>query len=257
MYWSKNANRDPSQLFAHLVEVIGGVSTLASSKKKAGVIPETHLAKAFAWWLSLCGSVGVQSPERMVAEKFPRVCPYCLKSPHDPDECLEAKRQNPGPRWDDLARIGSEITRPGRLGDWQVMFATIYPVQQTEDYGLTFARLAEELGELAEAVRVFRHQPGYFRSEASDVFAWLMRIQNLLDIKSGQSFRDRGATLEATFAAAYPDACRDCGKRVCSCPEVLPSTIGRIGHEDPAVGGRGEHGRFMSPDERRRTFSPG
>lgn len=87
------------------------------------------------------------------------------------------------------------------------------------------------------------------------MFAWLMSIQNLLDVKSDISYRDRGSALETMFASSYPDSCRECGKRICECPAVLPSTIGRIGHEDPAMGGFDAEGRFMSPDERQRAFS--
>jgi pyrimidine deaminase RibD-like protein/NTP pyrophosphatase (non-canonical NTP hydrolase) len=253
LYWSKNSDRAPSEIFAHMVEVVGGVSALASSKNKPGIDPAKHLAKAFAWWMSLCGSVGVQSPERMLWAKFPAVCPYCLSAPHDPDVCLDVKRAQGGPRWDELADIGRDLSPPGRLGDWQTMFAKVYPVQQTDEYGLTFARLAEELGELAEAVRVFRNQPGYFLSEASDVFAWFMKIQNLYDVKAGISHRDRGKSLETTFATSYPDSCTECGARRCRCPDILPSTVGRIGHEDPT--GIGDESRFMSPDVRRRKFS--
>ena len=60
-------------------------------------------------------------------------------------------------------------------GYW--MFGDIYPASQTEDYKMTFARFTEELGELGEALRVSPVAPGYFLSEASDVFAWLMHLQ--------------------------------------------------------------------------------
>jgi NTP pyrophosphatase (non-canonical NTP hydrolase) len=70
--------------------------------------------------------------------------------------------------------------RPQRNSEWQRMFGDIYPVQQTEELGPTFARLVEELGELAEALRIFPASPGYFLSEAADLFAWLMHIQNIM-----------------------------------------------------------------------------
>jgi pyrimidine deaminase RibD-like protein len=256
LYWSKNAARPPAEILTHLVEVVGGVSGLASSKQKPGINPGKHLAKAIAWWMSLCGSEAVRSVEEMIWAKFPRACPYCLESPHNNDLCTEIKRQQVGPQWIELGRLGRERTPPGRLGEWQGMFATIYPIQQGEGFGPAFARLAEELGELAEAVRVFRHQPGYFLSEAADVFAWLMRIRNLLDVAEGASYRDRGAALEMVFATSYPDACIDCGNRRCSCPDVLPTTVGRIAHEDPAVGDINDERRFMTADQRRHAFSP-
>jgi hypothetical protein len=43
------------------------------------------------------------------------------------------------------------------------MFASIYPASDTEQYPATFGRFAEEMGETAEAIRVFPVAPGYFR----------------------------------------------------------------------------------------------
>jgi len=137
------------------------------------------------------------------------------------------------------------------------MFNDIYPVNQGDQYGPAFARLYEELAELAEAVRVFPSVPGYFLSEAADVFAWLMKVQNIIDEKAGRRKEVRGTVIEESFAKLYPDACTDCGRLVCSCPPILASTIGRIAHEVPA--GRGSYepqGRFMTPDKAAQEFGP-
>lgn len=257
IFWNQNFQRDPSAIFAHLVEVIGGLSALASSKRKAGTNPETYIVKALAWWLALCGKLGVRSVEDMLWDKFPSACPYCQQSPHNPDVCTERKAASVGPLWEQLAALGQRAAgnRPKRLKHWQLMFSRIYPAQQTEDFGRSFARLAEELGELAEAVRVFRAEPGYVLSEAADVFAWLMHIQNIIDSKASVTLANRGDVLELAFAKAYPDGCPACGKRQCACPPILPSTIGRIAHEVPI--GRGTYtdgGRFMSPDQASKFF---
>jgi pyrimidine deaminase RibD-like protein len=143
-YWNQNYHRDASSIFAHLVEVVGGLSALASSKKKPGVSPEGHIAKAFAWWLALCGKLGIRSVEEMLWDKFPGVCPYWQKIPHDPDICSFEKAKHHGPNWDGLAAVGQKSQRPKRVRDWQRMFSRIYPAQQTEDFGPSFARLAEE-----------------------------------------------------------------------------------------------------------------
>jgi pyrimidine deaminase RibD-like protein len=74
IYWNRNFLRDSMNLFAHLVEVIGGLSLLASQKKKHGVTPEAFVPKAIAWWLALCGKVGVKSVDDMVWAKFPYAC---------------------------------------------------------------------------------------------------------------------------------------------------------------------------------------
>lgn len=135
------------------------------------------------------------------------------------------------------------------------MFAYLYPVQQTEDYGPSFARLAEELGELAEAIRVFSSEPGYLLSEAADVFAWLMHIQNILHSRTSTPASKRGDALEIAFVKSYPNGCLACGKKLCACPPILASTIGRIAHEVPfGRGSYGDSGRFMTPDRVSRYF---
>jgi pyrimidine deaminase RibD-like protein/NTP pyrophosphatase (non-canonical NTP hydrolase) len=252
IFWNRNFYRDPTPIFTHLIEVIGGLSQLASQKRKAGMRPEDYVPKAFAWWMALCGKAGVKSVADMVWTKFPNVCAYCRRNPHDPDECREQKLSRPGPDWESLSQIGTKNfnSRPNSLGDWQRMFSKIYPVQQTEDFGPTFARLAEELGELAEAIRVFSAVPGYFLSEAADVFAWLMHIQNLIDRERGGPREERGKTLEVDFCTAYPDLCLDCKSPCCMCPPILETTVGRIGHEvatgQPSYGAGGS---FLTPDQ--------
>lgn len=255
IYWNRNYQRDTTSLFSHLVEVIGGLSLLASSKEKAGIDPPKYIVKAIGWWLALCGKIGVKSVEDMLWDKFPTVCPYCQSSPHDANGCIEKKQENPSPPWDQLQKIGNQEDHPISLGDWQVMFGNIYPAQQTEDYGPTFARLSEELGELSEAVRIFQSEPGYFLSEACDVFAWLMHIQNIIESKNKVPKKERGLILQKNFSEAYPDFCRDCSKSRCTCPPILASTIGRIAHEVPlGLGTFSDSGRFITPDKASKRF---
>lgn len=256
-YFHRNFDRRASDICLHLIEVIGGLSLLPSEKTKPGIEKEAQVPKALAWWLALCGKVGVRSVEAMLWDKFPRVCPYCQKPTHNQDECAEKKAAHPGPPWELLAEFSAKSERPQTLGEWQKMFNDIYPVHQGEQYGPAFARLYEELAELAEAVRVFPSVPGYFLSEAADVFAWLMKVQNIIDERAGRRKEKRGIAIQERFARAYPDACNDCGRLICSCPPILASTIGRITHEVPV--GRGSYepvGRFMTPDKAADAFGP-
>jgi pyrimidine deaminase RibD-like protein len=256
-YFHRNFERRASDVCLHLVEVIGSLSLLASDKTKPGVDKEAQVPKALAWWFALCGKVGIRSVEAMLWDKFPGHCPYCQLPKHEPDRCIELKAKHTGPAWETLARLGAQTARPTRIGGWQRMFNDIYPVNQGDSYGPPFARLYEELAELAEAVRVFTSVPGYFLSEASDVFAWLMKIQNLIDDKAGRRGSARGMELEKRMCKAYPDSCVDCGRIVCACPPILASTIGRIAHEVP--GGKGTYeptGRFMTPDKASEEFGP-
>jgi NTP pyrophosphatase (non-canonical NTP hydrolase) len=79
------------------------------------------------------------------------------------------------------------------------MFLSIYKTGHKPEFESTFARLTEELGELAEAVRVFPAAPGYFLSEAADVYAWLMNIQNNLDYQASKEPDEYGRALEESF----------------------------------------------------------
>lgn len=257
-FFYRNFDRSPSDVCLHLIEVVGGLSLLASDKIKPGIDREAQVQKALAWWLALCGKVGVRSVEAMLWDKFPAACPYCQREIHVQEECAGKKAANLGPPWDALAELGRQKARPSTLGAWQRMFNDIYPVSQGETYPPTFARLFEELAELAEAVRVFPSEPGYFLSEAADVFAWLMKVQNIIDEKAGRRLKLRGNTIIENFAKSYPDACTQCGRRVCACPPILASTIGRIAHEVPS--GRGSYepmGRFITPDKVAEAFGPG
>ena len=255
MYWNRNFQRDANGIFAHLVEVIGSLSVLVSKKSDYGPMLHSYMAKAIAWWFALCGKVGVKSPSNMLWAKFPHACPYCHKVPHDFDECALRKAASRGPDWSALQRIGqtSIARKPRSIAEWQQMFAQIYPSSSTEDYAKTFAKLAEEVGELAEAVRVFPSAPGYFLSEASDVFAWLMKLNNMVEAKVPREHR--GIVLQKTLANAYPSRCRDCNLAVCSCPPILTSTIGRIAHEVPGeFVSYADGGSFLTADKLSEIF---
>jgi hypothetical protein len=55
MYLGRNFHRDRFAIFAHLVEILGGLSLLGTDKIKSDVSPETFVPKAVAWWMALCG----------------------------------------------------------------------------------------------------------------------------------------------------------------------------------------------------------
>ena len=257
IYWSRNFQASAFSLFTHFVEAVGGLSLLVTGKTKKNVTPEKYVPKAIAWWMAVCGKLGVKSLEDMLWDKFPAACAYCHEEIHDSSKCSDMKEQKPGPDWATLDQLGKHNIRPQSLGQWQKMFWKIYPPQQAEDFGGTFARFCEELGELAEAIRVFSIQPGYLLSEACDVFAWLMHVQNLIELKNKTRPDNIGKSLENEFCLNYPDYCVNCGHASCSCPPILGSTIGRIAHEVPAgKGSFGELGRFMTPDRQSQRFKP-
>ena len=222
IYYEKNYARDPEAVFAHLVEVIGGLSQLVTKKQKLGIKPITFFPKAFAWWMALCGRLGIRSIERLIWTKFPYVCSYCRHEVHNDPECKLIKKRPNQPEWAELRIVALANTSkmPTSLAGWQRMFGITYPPSSTEEYAKTFGRLTEELGELAESVRVFRNAPTYFLSEAADVFGWLMHLQNLYE-ELEELPGDQRLLLESEFAKSYPGHCIACGRRVCSCKPIL------------------------------------
>lgn len=234
VYLDKNFHRSAESIFSHLVEVMGGLSLLATDKKKPGIVPERFVTKALAWWLALCGKVGIRSVEDMLWSKYPGVCPYCLANPHKPSECKQYKKRSKDPDWVQLVKLGASKERPASLSDWQRMYNNLYPASDTDSYESIFGRFTEELGELAEAVRVVEVAPGYFISEAADVFAWLMKVTNFINYKRTDSDQ-KPLILDEELFTVYPDRCAECKRRICACPPILPTTLGRLAHEGPEM----------------------
>jgi hypothetical protein len=244
IYVDRNFYRTTDSVFCHLVEIVGGLSIVASGKFKEGVVADRFLAKAVGWWLALCGKVGVKSPERLVWSKFPYVCTYCHLEPHRDAECRRIRGGSHAPNWHRLAEIGHrDVGRtPRSVSAWMLMFNRIYERGQSTSQEMNFSRLAEELGELAEAVRAFPVSRGYFLSEAADVFAWLMGVGNQMQYKLDRdrntvtAEEGRGAFLEEALWSEYPAQCRYCLSRVCKCAPFPSETLGRIAKEAPTSG---------------------
>lgn len=90
--------------------------------------------------------------------------------------------------------------------------------------------MLEELGELAEAVRVFDRYPKYFAGEAADVFSYLMGLANEYALRL-QRDTDRVFSFEDEFIQRYPGLCVQCGYEVCVCPLIPEATVGRLAKE--------------------------
>jgi hypothetical protein len=159
------------------------------------------------------------------------------------------------PAWQDLAEVSSATwtKRPRKLGDWQQLFGTIYPTTAIDSYSNAIGRLVEEMGELAESIRTYAIAPGHFLNEAADVFAWIMKIQNISDRDSYGLGGEYGQDLDNAYLNAYLWRCNDCYSSPCKCPAILPTTIGRIslGPSDKDIIGS----IFASPQELMAIFS--
>ena len=172
----------------------------------------------------------VRSVEALVFRKFPRVCPYCRKAPHEDLICKQVKGTDTTVNHAEVVakyQDGWE-KRPRGLDDWQDMFNKIYPRRVGEE-GRSTLGLMEELGELAEAVRVFDAHPQYFLGEAADTFSYIMGLANEHSIREAQE--GRVFSYEREFLNRYPGLCTQCGSRVCVCPAIPAATIGRMAKE--------------------------
>jgi len=231
IYSEQNAQRPASATFAHFVEVCGILSMHVRKKKREEVTFEDALCKALGWYFPLMAKFKVRSVEELIYRKYPYVCPYCRENPHVDSKC---KIVHGTKRTLDHAAlrkkyVDNRLQRPHGIGEWQLMFDKIYP-RALDDSARSIVGLFEELGELAEAVRVFDRYPKYFAGEAADVFSYLMDLANEHSRKLESE--DKGVfDLESEFLKRYPGLCMQCGYQVCDCPLVPDSTVGRMAKE--------------------------
>ncbi len=221
--------RSMSASFAKLLETAGMLTIHHSNKVRAGFTVTDALCKMLNWYFAVLAKMRINSVEALIYRKYPYVCPYCLVAPHEASECK--KTGDIGGHIDKLkleAIRESTAKRPSGLDAWQRMFKDIYP-PPAADRSRNMLGLFEELGELAEAVRVFDKKPGYFAGEAADTFSYLMCIAN------EHSERHGSFSFQAEFLSRYPGMCLECGARVCVCPAIPEATIGRMAKEE-AIG---------------------
>ena len=213
-YADKNMSRTAAATFAHFVEVCGMLTIHDRKKKREGFEVTDALCKALGWYFPLLAKMRIRSAEELIFRKFPSVCPYCRSAPHKEAECKLVKGTNPTVNHALVGRFFQKNweSRPIGLDEWQEMFQSIYP-RSLDEHGRSTIGLLEELGELAEAVRVFEVHPKYFLGEAADTFSYIMGIANEHAIRVAQ---DGGQfSFEAEFLARYPGLCSQCGSKVC------------------------------------------
>jgi len=180
-----------------------------------------YLAKIFAWYCALCNRLDLNIDEALWT-KYPGVCPRCLspvcKCAEPPDE-IQPKR---------LSALALENSgrRPKSLREWQIMFAHIYrgpsgkkAVSPSRDrLALVFARMAEELGEVAEALSrdaTIDPDAGFvLKNELADFGAWIFALANNLHYVDPKA---HGVTLADIAWDMYPAKCHRCKEFKCVC----------------------------------------
>jgi NTP pyrophosphatase (non-canonical NTP hydrolase) len=230
IYSEQNAQRSNSSTFAHFVEVCGMLTIHERKKKREGVTVVDALCKALAWYFPLLAKFRVRSVEDLIFRKYPFVCPYCRKAPHEDNDCKAVRGTSSTVNHDALraAHTRNLPHRPKSLNEWQSMFQKIY--QRGPDDRRSVVGLFEEIGELAEAIRVFEPHPEYFAGEAADVFSYLMGVANELGSRMLQEDNVE-LSLHDEFLKRYPGLCAQCGSQICICPSVPQATIGRLAKE--------------------------
>lgn len=230
VYSEQNFHRPVSATFLHFVEVCGMLTALARKKKREDISFEDSLCKALGWFFPLMAKCGVRSVEKIIFRKFPYVCPYCRKCPHQDMDCKNVKGTASTVDHPSLRKKETENIEhmPKGLNDWQRMFQDIYA--RDPDHDRSAIGLMEELGELAEALRVFERHPRFLAGEAADTFSYIMGLANEYSIRK-QVETEQAFDFEKEYLSRYPGLCLACGNPICTCPSVPAATIGRMAKE--------------------------
>lgn len=233
MYSHRNEERAVTATFAHFVEVSAALTASARRKRRDELDMTGALCKALGWFFPLMAKLNVLSVEELVFRKYPYVCPYCRSAPHNERECKLVRGTESTVDHAALReqRRNNAHLRPVTLDEWRDMFDRIYPRQLNDaGSGRSAIGLFEELGELAEAIRVFHRYPKYLAGEAADVFSYLMAIANehsMLEEAEGRP----GFSLQREYLRRYPGICTQCGYHICVCPPLPEATVGRLAKE--------------------------
>jgi NTP pyrophosphatase (non-canonical NTP hydrolase) len=231
IYSEQNSIRPVAATFSHFVEVCGMLTIHDRRKKKEGLDFVDALCKALGWYFPLLAKLRIHSVEELIFRKFPYVCPYCRKAPHQDSICKTVRGTDSTVNHSHLREHyqTNKSRMPQTLDEWQHMFEVIYP-RSPEDRSRSTLGLFEELGELAEAVRVFDRYPKYLAGEAADTFSYLMGLANEHNLRLAQD-NSPSISLQEEFLKRFPGLCMGCGNRVCICPSIPRSTVGRMSKE--------------------------
>jgi NTP pyrophosphatase (non-canonical NTP hydrolase) len=191
IYSDKNLDRTSAATFVHFVEVCGMLTIHDRKKRREGFDVSDALCKALGWYFPLLAKLRIASVEELVFRKFPDVCPYCRSKPHKEIDCKLVRGTTRTLDHPEVGRLfhANWERRPDNLDSWQKMFQDIYP-RTVEERGRSTIGLLEELGELAESLRVFEQHPKYLLGEAADIFSYIMGIANEHSINMAQEGKD-------------------------------------------------------------------
>ncbi len=161
---------------------------------------KVNLLISFSWLMSMMNQLRINIEDE-IWKRFPRVCSYCAQCPCSCKEKKIEKRQK---------SVVDENKRPKTLRYFQNMFSEIYPpeTRTLEHAGIP---LAEELGEFAESILIYRgthKEDDFFKIplEAADLFSCLMGV-----------FNSFGVNVAKELSIMFSDNCHVCKNNPCKC----------------------------------------
>ncbi|HLM84377.1 MAG TPA: hypothetical protein VK254_04200 [Candidatus Bathyarchaeia archaeon] len=161
---------------------------------------KNNLLVAFSWMMAVANRLKVDV-ENETWDRFPMKCSYCG---HSPCGCKKIKSSA-------KARFKRKIElKPGSLAGFQKMFAAVYP-PESRDLFVAGVHLAEEMGELSEAIHRFlgEHKKNIFREievEIADYISCIFGVANSADIQVAKELEKM-----------YWQNCHVCHKLPCEC----------------------------------------
>jgi NTP pyrophosphatase (non-canonical NTP hydrolase) len=177
-----------------------GMRALKGIRKKNFAKIKKNLLISLSFFNSMFNLLEINS-ENIVWNRFPYLCSYCASCPC---KCTSEKVQTR------RKLVVDDSKKPTTLKEYQQMFEHIYPI-----YGRTLEEggihLAEEIGELSEAIMKFRgtHKEEDLNQvilEMADVFSCMMGILNSLHIDVADE-----------LTKLYYDNCHVCHHAPCTC----------------------------------------
>lgn len=171
-----------------------GIRKVDSEKTKLNLII------SLSWFMSLINQLHIDL-EKEIWKRFPYACSYCGDCPCSCKERKIKKRQK--------IKI-NQTDKPEKLSDFQKMFEKIYPSKKRTlvDAGI---HLAEEIGELAEAILAYRgsHRKEDFnniKTETADLFSCVTGVFNSMKISVAEE-----------ASVIFSKNCHICKKAPCQC----------------------------------------
>ncbi len=161
---------------------------------------KTNLLISLSWFISIMNQLHIDVEDELW-KRFPYLCSYCASCP-----CL-CKEQKIEERQE--API-DEKKRPKNLEEFQAMLNQIYPFK-TRTIEQAGVHLAEECGEFAEAILIYRgaHKEedfGKLELEAADFLSCLLGVFSSLEIG-----------LAKELSIMFINNCHVCQKAPCAC----------------------------------------